>query len=138
VLLSRVDEFVKSGGRVYPLSSCEYPDTLYPTGYQFMRAFSSEPFPRWAFQADGFTIEKQLRLVPGENTVLLTYTLLGASHGIDLEVKPLFALRGIHDLMYQWNGRLSVEGESKSKSYSQHRIPATNRTPEVFFGHDGR
>ena len=45
----------------------------------------------------------------------------------------MFALRLIHALMQQWNGRLTLDRCSE-----QHcRIPATSRTPEVFFAHTG-
>lgn len=138
VLLSRVEEFVLQDGQAIALASCEYPGVIHPRGYQFLRAFSPDPFPRWAFQGEGWTIEKQLRLIPGENTVCLSYTLLGGERAIELELNPLFALRGIHDLMYQWNGRLIAETIGKAQPHTHHRIPATNRTPEVFFAHDGR
>ncbi len=42
-------------------------------------------------------------------------------------------MRGIHELSYQWNGRLYAEVRKEG----QVRIPATVRTPEVFFAHDG-
>jgi predicted glycogen debranching enzyme len=139
VLLSRVEEFVRAGGRPHPLSSCEYPGVIHPGGHENLRAFSDEPFPRWAYQGESWTIEKQLRMLPGENTVCLSYTLLAGERPVELEVKPLFALRGVHDLMYQWNGRLLTEGVGpKGQSFGHHRIPATNRTPEVFFAHDGK
>ena len=137
VLLSRVEEFVIAGGEAVPLTSCEYPGVIRPQGYRLLRAFNADPFPRWAYQGDGWTIEKQLRLIPGENTVCLSYTLLGGEKGVELELNPLFALRGIHELMYQWNGRLMAESAGRSATCSHHRIPPTSRTPEVFFAHDG-
>jgi predicted glycogen debranching enzyme len=139
VLLSRVEEWVRLRGKAFALSSCEYPGVVHPQGYESLRAFSAEPFPRWAYQGDGWTIERRLRMLPGENTVCLSYTLLAGDSAVELDLKPLFALRGIHDLMYQWNGRLLVENNgSKALPYRHHRVPATNRTPEVFFAHDGR
>jgi predicted glycogen debranching enzyme len=45
----------------------------------------------------------------------------------------MFALRGMHELMFQWNGSLDV----LETMPGHHRIPATTRTPEVFFAHDG-
>lgn len=140
VLLSRVEESVRLPGNLtpQPLSSCEYPGVIHPQGHEHLRAFSADPFPRWAYQGEGWTIEKQLRMLPGENTVCLSYTLLAGERAVELEVKPLFALRGIHDLMYQWNGRLLTEGGGKGQPFSHHRIPATNRTPEVFFAHEGK
>lgn len=137
VILSRVEETVVAGGKYFPLSSCEYPGTVHPQGHHYLRAFSADPFPRWAYQGDGWTIEKQLRLLPGENTVCVSYTLLAGSGPVQLEFRPLFALRGIHELMYQWNGRLVVANETRGRPHQHHRIPATNRTPEAFFAHDG-
>src|SRR5437763_10580387 len=71
VLLSRVEEWVRLGGKAFPLSSCEYPGVIHPQGHQSLRAFSAEPFPRWAYQGAGWTIERQLRMLPGENTICL-------------------------------------------------------------------
>jgi predicted glycogen debranching enzyme len=135
VLLSRVEETVVCDGWSAPLACNEYPGTLYPRGDQSLRAFSADPFPRWVYQGSGWTLEKTLQMVPGENGVVISYTLLGGAGmpEVELQLRPLFALRNIHDLTYQWNGQLSVE----ERSPGHHRIPATGRTPEVFFAHDG-
>lgn len=139
VLLSRVEETVTDNGWPFALASNEYPAAIHPQGHQLLRAFAAEPFPRWAYQADGWTLEKSLRLVPGQNTVCLTYTLLAAERTVDLELRPLLALRPIHSLMYQWNGKLDATSPSAASApRQQHRVPPTSRTPEVFFAHDGR
>ena len=72
VLLSRVEETVFYDGWPHALGCNEYPDALHPEGYRLLRAFSADPFPRWAYQGDGWTLEKQLRLLNGENTVVLS------------------------------------------------------------------
>ncbi len=133
VLLSRVEETVRSHGCSFALATNEYPGAIFPEGHKLLRAFNPDPFPRWGFQADGWTMEKSLRLLAGENTVCLTYTLLGGDQCVSLELRPLLALRGIHELMYQWNGPLAAERGPGN----QVRIPATSRTPEVFLSHDG-
>src|SRR3954453_9233502 len=51
VLLSRVEETLVVGEQRWPLASSEYPGTIFPGGYQLLRAFAPEPFPRWAYQA---------------------------------------------------------------------------------------
>ncbi len=132
VILSRVEEFVRRDGWTFPLCNSEYPGVIHPTGHHLLRMFATDPCPRWAWQADGWTVEKQLQLLKGTNTVCLSYVLLGADRPIELELSPLFALRPIHELMYQWNGRLRVEQTGAGM-----RIPATSRTPEAFFAHDG-
>jgi predicted glycogen debranching enzyme len=133
VLLSHVEETVIGGSGSYQLSTNEYPGVISPEGYKLLRAFSADPFPRWAYQSEGFTLEKSVRLLQGENTVCLTYTLLGGGKSVWLEARPLLALRGIHELSYQWNGRLA--GESRPDGLV--RIAATIKTPEIFFAHDG-
>ena len=133
VLLSRVEETVVCDGWTFPLACNEYPGTIHPRGDQSLRAFNADPFPRWAYQGDGWTIEKSLRLLTGENTVVLSYTLLGGDKTVAMEMRPLLALRGMHELTYQWNGKLAAV----ERSPGHHHVPATTRTPEVFFAHDG-
>jgi predicted glycogen debranching enzyme len=133
VLLSRVEEMVRVGSRSFALAANEYPGAIHPQGHALLRAFDHDPFPRWAYQGNGWTIEKQLRLPRGRNAVVLTYTLLAAPGPVELELRPLFALRGIHELTYQWNGGL----DARALGAQHHRIPASSRTPEAFFAHDG-
>ncbi len=133
VLLSRIEETLHLNGWPHALACSEYPGTIHPEGHRLLKAFCAGPFPRWAYQGEGWTLEKSVRLVRGENTVVVSYTLLGADCPAELEVRPLMALRPMHDLAYQWNGRLNAENKTKR----HHRIPPTHRTPEVFFAHDG-
>lgn len=133
VLLSRVEESFFHQGRRHDLASNQYPGTNYPQGYTLLRAFSVDPFPRWGYQAEGWTLEKQLRVPSGRNAVVLTYTLWNGEGGGALELRPLMAMRPIHELMFQWNGRLSAQKVSPIR----YRIPPTHRTPEVFFSHHG-
>ncbi|MGA2497657.1 MAG: amylo-alpha-1,6-glucosidase [Tepidisphaeraceae bacterium] len=132
VVLSRVDAVVRTGGQTFDLATNEYPGAINPAGHKFLRAFSHEPFPRWGYQGEGWTIEQDLRPLPGGNTVLLVYTLLGGHAAVELDLHPLFALRGIHELMHQADISLLAQPAGDR----QFRIPATLRTPEVFFAHD--
>jgi predicted glycogen debranching enzyme len=133
VLLSHVEETMYTSHGEFALSNNEYPGTIFPRGFVHLRAFNVEPFPRWAYQGDGFTLEKSLRLLEGENTACISYSLLTGEKPVTLEVKTLLALRGIHELMFQWNSRLAAE----SKRNGLVRVPASARTPEVFFAHNG-
>jgi predicted glycogen debranching enzyme len=133
VILSRVEETVFRDGWPYALSCNEYPDTIHPEGHRLLKAFDADPYPRWAYQGDGWTLQKELRLLRSHNTVCLTYTLLASDKPIELELRPLFALRIIHELMYQWNGQLDAQPAGKN----QYHIPPPSHTPEVFFAHEG-
>jgi predicted glycogen debranching enzyme len=135
VVLSRLEETLEVGGLSVSLSNAEYPGTIHPQGWKHLRAFSAEPFPRWAYQGEGWTIEKSVQMVRGRNAVVVTYTLLCAPAPVRLRVLPLFALRPIHELMYQWQGRL--EAEIARQDPELVRIAPTSRTPEAFFSHTG-
>src|SRR3954468_14758221 len=68
VILSRVEDFVTARGRTDALACAEYPGVIHPCGHKRLRAFSHTPYPRWAYQGDGWTIEKSVRVLRGENT----------------------------------------------------------------------
>src|SRR4051812_27335105 len=57
VLLSRVEETLRAKGWPCPLACNEYPGTIHPEGHQLLRAFDHSPFPRWTYQADGWSLE---------------------------------------------------------------------------------
>src|SRR6185503_13903933 len=63
VLLSRVEETVHAKGWPCPLACNEYPGKIHPEGHQLLRGFENAPFPRWIYQADGWTLEKSLQLI---------------------------------------------------------------------------
>lgn len=133
VLLSRVEETLWRQGQRFALDCNEYPGVIYPHGHRYLQEFSSSQHPKWIYEGDGWRLQKELRLIEAQNTVVLTYTLHSRG-SVDLQLRPLLAMRPIHDLSYQWNGRLVVEDRNKH----HHRIPPTVRTPEAFFAHDGK
>src|SRR5690606_41664232 len=57
-------------GWPHPLATCEYPGTIHPEGHLLLRAFNHEPFPRWGYQGDGWTLMKQLHLIDRKSTRL--------------------------------------------------------------------
>src|SRR5687768_4063773 len=72
VLLSRVEETIHHEGWPAPMACNEYPGTLHPRGHDSLVAFSHDPFPRWAYQGDGWALEKSLQLLHSQNTVVLS------------------------------------------------------------------
>lgn len=133
VILSRVEETVIHRGWPSPLSCSEYPGTIHPEGHLLLQAFNDDAYPRWGYQGDGWTLVKQLHLLRGRNAVCVRYILLGQASDVELEVKPLFALRSIHQVMNQWSGQPPVRQIDANHLHVQ----PTRKTPEVFIAHDG-
>src|SRR3954471_4647780 len=53
-LLSRAEKTVQWNGQSFDLASNEYPGVMHPQGHSLLRAFHHVPFPRWAYQGDGW------------------------------------------------------------------------------------
>ncbi len=102
LLLSKLEETLVVDGRRYELSVNLYPGTVHPAGYQFQVSFRKEPFPTFAWQVEDIELSKQVFLVHDSNTVVVEYFLRAQGPAVNrdvrLEVRPLLAFRGYHEL----------------------------------------
>jgi len=100
VLLSKLEETVTVDGQAFELSANEYPQTIHPRGFEFLREFRLDPFPTFVFETGGVRIMKTVFMVQGENTVVVQYELVGPLTGkkVELKVWPLIAFRDFHGL----------------------------------------
>src|SRR2546423_427457 len=77
VLLSKFEETVTVDGHAFELSANEYPETIHPRGFEFLREFRLNPFPTFVFETGGVQIMKTVFMIQGENTVVVQYELVG-------------------------------------------------------------
>jgi predicted glycogen debranching enzyme len=100
VLLSKIEETLVIDGVRFELSVNQFPGAIHPEGHLLQSGFRLDPGPVFTWSVDGCTLEKSVLLVQGENTVIVTYELIGGSAGraMSLELRPLVAFRGYHDL----------------------------------------
>lgn len=130
LLLSKLEETLLVGNQRFDLSSNLYSGTVHPQGYRYLAGFRLDPFPIFTFEAGGITIEKRVFLVHGENTVVVEYEC--ASAGCSLEVRPLVAFRGYHDLTQAnrtLNGTIDEsDGLASIQPYAQ--------LPRLWFAHN--
>jgi predicted glycogen debranching enzyme len=78
VLLSRLDETLRSGDSSHDLSSNQYPGAVHPRGFERLTAFRRGLFPVFEYEALGARLRKTVAAVNGENTTLVIYELLAA------------------------------------------------------------
>ena len=88
VLLSRIEETVEVNGQSVPLSCCQYPGTVSPTGYENLAGFSLDPMPTWTWNVNGVTVRKELFLVEGRQAVVIRYS---ADAAVTLFARPFLA-----------------------------------------------
>lgn len=107
VLLSSVNETLEVDGATYEFGTNCFPGAIHPKGYQLLKEFHLDPFPRWVYEAGGVRVEKRLFMVHGHNAVALTYEAtrpggepLAAktAAGTRLFVRPFLTVRDHHSL----------------------------------------
>jgi glycogen debranching enzyme len=105
VMLSKLDETIvtgrnaESGLNRYELSCNVYNgDVLHPNGTQYLREFSKNFFPEWVYDAGGVQLKKTICMIHGENTLVIRYEVLKTDSAFTLELLPLMAARGYHEL----------------------------------------
>jgi glycogen debranching enzyme len=135
LLLSKVEETLVVGGERFELSTNIYPGNVYPgvinpSGFAFLAGYRAEPFPEFTFLAGGVTVQKRVSMVQGENTVSIEYECDVA--GCSLELRPLIAFRGYHELTHS-NEALNGAVEEKPGSVS---IAPYEGLPRLYFLHD--
>ena len=138
VLLSKFDETLTVDGNRYELSANQYPNKVYPEGYQYLKGFRLAPFPIWTFEIDGIEVEKTVFMVDGENTVVIKYEVKSAIRNpqseIQIELKPLLAFRDYHHLRREdkdFNG----DFETTDNQISIQPYP---KMPKLFFAHNAQ
>lgn len=134
VLLSKLEETLLLGEQRIDLSTNQFPDAIHPKGFELLKEFRIHPFPTWVFEAEGFTLEKSLFMVHGENTTAVAYTLKRGPRGTKLEVRPLVAFRDSHALTHE-NGDLN-----RSVEIAEGRATITPYAglPSLHVAHDGQ
>jgi predicted glycogen debranching enzyme len=134
LLLSKMEETLIAGGERYELATNLYPGLAHPEGYRYLREFRLDPFPIFTFQAGDVTVEKRVFMVQGENTVVLEYETIATEANCRLELRPLIAFRGYHDLTHA-NEALNGTLREDAGLFS---IQPYAGLPRLNFGHNAR
>jgi predicted glycogen debranching enzyme len=103
LLLSKLDETILLDGKHYDLATNDYGDTISPEGFQFLSSFKKDFFPEWIYAVAGIRLRKTVAMVYGENTTLIRYEVLNAEKPFTLQLLPLIAARGYHQLQHAYN-----------------------------------
>ena len=131
VLFQKLEETLTIEGEVYNLSVNQYPDTLYPMGYEYLEEFRLDPFPVFRYRTGSVTLEKEVCLVHGENTVIVQYRLKESPKPVKLSAGLLINYRGFHSLTNQ-TASLSFT-VSQDAGNAVKIMPARDSTPFYLF-----
>ncbi len=113
VLLSKLDEAIVTDGYKYELSCNVYNgDVIHPKGNLYLESFTRDFFPEWVYRASGIQIKKTICMIHNENTVIVNYKVEQADDSFTLELLPLMAARGYHELGHA-SGQMHWDAEFK-------------------------
>jgi len=96
VLLSAIDVFVQYEGNPIGLSTNQYVDTIYPSGYQYIESFKSGESVAWRYRCAGMVLEKRIKLHEGSNAVTIVFTNAG-DKPMRLRLNPLVCHKPYHE-----------------------------------------
>lgn len=96
VLLSSLDEEISINEDIYRLATHKYPDTISPTGFNYLSKFILAPFPLWVYQPGVFTVKKKIFTIHGNNTTCILYDIRSRREGALLRIFPLVNSRNFH------------------------------------------
>lgn len=97
-----------------------------------LSTYDQDPLPRWVYRISSGELTVQLAMVRGQNATVLSYEWQGTA-GAMLELRPLLALRGFHELR-QANGAMIQKVEVRQREV---RIQPDRSLPELRFSHEG-
>lgn len=93
LLLSTLDEEISIGEEIYKLAVHKYPDTVSPTGFNYLSEFVRNPFPQWVYQPGDFTVKKKVFMAHNSNTTYILYDITSRREGALLRIFPLVSSR---------------------------------------------
>ncbi|MEP6902877.1 MAG: amylo-alpha-1,6-glucosidase [Actinomycetota bacterium] len=135
-MLSKFEETLTIGEKSYELSANQYPNSVYPQGFKYLKSFRLDPFPIWTFAIEGIEIEKKIFMANGENTTLCGWTVKWRAESqksrVGLELKPLLSFCDYHALQHE-NSLVKADYEVSETGVS---VKPYNDLPELFFAHN--
>ncbi len=135
-MLSKFEEVLTIDGEVFETSANQYPNTVHPKGFQYLKSFKLKPFPIWTFEINGIEIERKIFMVHGANTTVCQWRVkskvAGKDADIRLEIKPLLSFVDYHHLQHE---TYEINGEYVASENCVLVNPFT-QTPELFFNHN--
>ena len=114
VMVNRTEDFILTKQREYiPLTTNQYPGSVFPEGYKHLEVFSRTPIPTFHYRTREGNITKKIFMPYGSNTTVVEYTNAGDIE-VTLSIHPLFNDRDFHTLMKENNDyQFQVEEEEE-------------------------
>ena len=132
VILGHTETSVEFEGRVYRLSTHQFPNIAPTPGYRLLSSFAQDPIPRWVYRLGRYDFVRTLSLVRGQNAVVIAYTWRGPARA-RLSMRPLLPLRPADRLTHEHGAMM----QRVTLRPNEVEIQPVSHLPAVIFGHSG-
>jgi predicted glycogen debranching enzyme len=141
VLLSKIEETLVMDGQRYDFSANQYPNTVHPRGFQYLKDFRLDPFPILTYEVKGVQLSRSVFMLEGQNSTVIQYELRLSDDALSgkwpvkncqLELRPLIAFRDYHATAHE-NGRLNSYVEMRTNLAS---LTPYEGLPTLYLAHD--
>lgn len=137
-MLSKFEETLTIDGNSYELSANQYPNSVHPQGFQYLKSFRLDPFPVWLYEVEGIEIERKIFMADGVNTTVCRWTIKDqspiANRQPQIELKPLLSFCDYHALQRETD---AINPEF-SATENQVSMQPFAEMPELFFAHNAQ
>ena len=116
VLLSKLEESFFIDNRVHEISTNRYSNNIFPHGYQYLRKFSLNPFPKSIFIIEDRIIHRTLFWVADRNLLVIRYELKNQGSPVKLIIKPFLTARYNQELTDE------IQGMNTDSYLSHHSV----------------
>lgn len=130
-LLSKVEETVVAPSGRFELSCNRYAEMVHPEGWRYLVEFRLDPWPTFFYRMGETVLAKTVFLLPGENAVVVGYTLFSALGPVELVLRPLTAFRDSRFLLKEDPSREPRVEESPGAV----RLQVNEEGPPLVFHH---
>lgn len=135
-MVSKLEETLFIDASPYELSANQYPSSIDPRGFQYLKTFRLDPFPIWIFEIDGVEVEKKIFMPHGQNAVVCRWKVRRTAprdkRALSLAVRPLLSFVDYHHLRRE-DAAFVTAYEEENGIISMRPVPDL---PAAFFHHD--
>ena len=100
VVVAKIEERILMDGQYHDISTNQYPKVVFPDGGRYLKGFDVDPTPTWQYGDNDWALRKNVQMISGSNTTLLTYGNCG-KRPLVLELHPLYAYNDFHTTFHE-------------------------------------
>jgi predicted glycogen debranching enzyme len=97
IMLTKLDEEIKTKNKTYALGANEFKDVIYPEGTRFLSSFSLNPLPTYNYNVEDISLQKTIFMPHRKNVTIVIYEVSNPlEEELSINVSPLVNSRHMY------------------------------------------